>query len=144
MALGIIAIAVVPLFALLPLGVTTQRQSIEDTTIAQIQQKVVGDLQRAEFGELLKVAALDPQIRHFNEQGYEVAEDALQVEDGRQYDVMVTLIHPPLVTGKANFNLIQADLRIALNPGGAKPDPFSGANTDPPIVRSALIAKSSK
>lgn len=144
-ALGIVAFAMVPLMALLPMGAQTQKQSIEESIVAQIQQKIVGDLQRAEFSKLLESAASGPEIYYFDEQGTEVESDTTGVGAGnRLYDVEVTLIHPVELAGESNYYMIQADIRIAANPAGDAFNPFSEANRDDTLRRFAIISKSTQ
>lgn len=106
LAIGIIAFAMVPLLGLLPTGMNMQRRAIENTTLAQIHQVIVGDLQRAEFSQLVNSgssggtgsgggggAAATPKgpfYWYFDDRG--VAVDAANAS--RLYDAQAQLFYP--------------------------------------------------
>ncbi len=148
LTISIIAVALIPLMALLPVGITAQDNAIERTTLGQIQQTITGDLQRTEFDQLvLSSAAQDLPLRFFDAQGTEIAETDLDgaPETGigaRTYDVQTLPTYPAPVAGVANHNLVQAEIRIAFNPRGASSaEVFERPHTF--TRRFALIARTS-
>jgi len=89
MAVGVVAFAFVSLMALLPVGLTTFRRSIDTSVCAQIAQRVVNDAQQTDFDILIDQTNLEqsqagegftfraptiaaPALRYFDDQGMEV------------------------------------------------------------------------
>lgn len=77
-ALGIVAFAVMALIGLLPVGLSSFRQSIDTTVCAQIIQRIVSDAEQADFDILSKNATSTDATffvlptRYFDDQGNEI------------------------------------------------------------------------
>ncbi len=52
LAIGIIAFALIPIMALIPLGLNAASEAIEQTSIAQIVRQIRGDLEKLDFETL--------------------------------------------------------------------------------------------
>jgi len=153
LALGIIAVALIPLIALLPMGLDSQRSAIESTATTQILQTITGDLQRSEFNELVdptNLTATDLPIRYFDELGNEIPESELAnvpaVGTGsRLYDAQVILDYPAPIGQETNYAMVRADIRIAHNPQHEDAETlFADESSDQYLKHFALIAKTSK
>jgi len=121
-ALGIVAFALVPLIALIPLGLQAQRDSIEQTTARQIFQAVIGEIRRADFNTLISgtgASATGTTFRqYFDDQARVVEAD----DPARQYDVYVEIIYPYLLPSDASQEDVYAGARatcwLLKNPDG--------------------------
>jgi len=151
LALGIVAFALLPLVALLPVGLDSQRDAIESTTNAQILQTITGDLQRTEFDQLVNSEQLTTQtipVRHFDDLGNEIEDiDAAPFvgTGARAYDVFVNLEYPAQIGVADNYAIVRAEIRLARNPGGLAPEViFDPSKPEQYSTSFALIAKTSK
>lgn len=150
MALGIIAIALLPLLALVPMGLNNQRSAVETTAITQILQSITGDLQRSEFDQLVNpdtLAVVDLPIRYFDELGSEIdLEEAPAVGTGaRMYDAQITLDYPAFIGSNSTHAMVRAEIRVAFNPQHLGAEVlFADDATNRYVKNFALIAKTSK
>jgi len=134
--------------ALLPMGLTTQRDALSATTIAQIHQSIASDLQRAEFEHLVDETNLQPRelaARAFDDQGSEVALDQQSPIVGTGapvYDVETILQYPAPMASGTNYAMVRAEIRIAFNPGRLDPDSLFDS-PDNYETTFAIIGKSS-
>src|SRR6185295_16320098 len=66
-ALGILAVAVIGLMALMPTGMSQARNAMDITITAQIAQRILSDAEQADFDELIDRTALppDPEKRSY-------------------------------------------------------------------------------
>ena len=64
-AVGILAVAMVALLGLMPAGMTTFRKAMDTSTTAQIAQRVLLDMQQADFDQIL-----DTKNDHGNQSNY--------------------------------------------------------------------------
>lgn len=77
-ALGIVGFALVALMGMLPVGLSSFRQSIDTTVCAQIVQRIVSDAEQSDFDILSKRAASSDATffvlatRYFDDQGNEI------------------------------------------------------------------------
>ena len=120
LALGIVAVAILPAVALLPVGLDVHRSAINLTVGAQILQRVTADLEQASFASLLPPATLP--LRYFDEQGGELltASSPAQPDANspqRVYDVKVLVTSPGVLLGQPSYNLVGVQILVAHNPG---------------------------
>jgi len=124
LAIGIIAVALVPLMALMPTAMQVHRDAVESTLIAQMLQRVTFDAQQTEFENLIDgSSSIGPYF--FDDQGTSVDEN----DPSRLFDVQVTLVSPAIVPsdepdGSSSSNLAQLRIELARNPGGNLQTPF--------------------
>lgn len=150
LALGIIAVALVPLIALVPMGLNNQRSAVESTAMTQVLQTITGDLQRAEFNELVdpnSLQVIDIPIRYFDELGNEITlEDAPVVGTGsRMYDAQIRLQYPAPIGPDSTYAMVRAEIRIAFNPQQQDAEElFADSNPEQYLKNFALIAKTSE
>jgi uncharacterized protein (TIGR02598 family) len=120
------------MFAFLPLGLTTFRQSVETTVGSQIVEGIINDAQQTDFNTLLTSGT----SMYYDDQGNKLSSAA-----GSVYTAQVT-INPQTVLPNAiaavSSNLATVSVRFATNPGQA---PLTGPNAVPSKVYSALIAR---
>jgi len=81
LALGIISVALVALLGMVPIGLNTFRESLEDTVQADILRKLSAQFQEAPFKSLSNLAAM----QYYNEEGVPTNEAAGLL--GVKYDV---------------------------------------------------------
>ena len=135
LALGVVAFGFVAIFGLIPVGLTSFRQSIDTSVGAQIAQVVLNDAAQTDFDQLIlgakgktnetfrKANALDTSgqtlIRYFDDQAVELpptkAAQALYHVNTR-----VTPATPLPKSGTAtsdNTNLATVTVQVANNPG---------------------------
>jgi uncharacterized protein (TIGR02598 family) len=119
LALGVLAFAVVPIFALLPAGMTTFRKAIDASVTTQISQRMVNEAQQTDFNTFI---ATNPPIRYFDDQGEEITTatgTAGSAPAGAIYQVSVHVTSAPTLPGadNCNENLATVTVQIANNPG---------------------------
>ena len=71
LAIGVIAIAIVPMFGLLPAGLNTFRKTMDNTVSAQIAQQVMGEMQQTDFNVLENMSV---DSRYFDRNGVEISD----------------------------------------------------------------------
>jgi uncharacterized protein (TIGR02598 family) len=74
MALGVVAVSLTSMLALMPAGLRIFRDSVESSARADILRKVTSELQQMPFSVLKSSVGGQSQERHFSDQGVEVAE----------------------------------------------------------------------
>ncbi len=119
LALGVLAFAVIPLFGLLPMGMTTFRKAMDASVTTQISQRIVNEAQQTDFNTFI---ATTPSIRYFDDQGEEMttaAGTAGTAPAGAIYQVGVHVTSAPTLPGadNSNENLATVTVQIANNPG---------------------------
>jgi uncharacterized protein (TIGR02598 family) len=132
LAIGIVAFAAAPMFAFLPLGLTTFRQSAETSVGSQIVEQIINDAQQTDFNTLLTSGT----SMYFDDQG-----NKLSSAVGSVYTAQVTVSPQtdlPNSLAIVSSNLATVSVRLATNPGQA---PLTGPNAVPSTVYSALIAR---
>lgn len=135
LAIGVIALAFIPIFSLLPAGLTTFRQAIDNSVGSQIVQRLVGEAQQTDYPTLIATTTYQ---RYFDEQGNEVASDkdyiyTAEISVNSQTELPNASVPP---TG----SLTTVTIKLANNPGH-KPSPFAPGNRVPYTTYTALIAK---
>jgi len=137
MAIGIIAVALIPLFALMPAGMSLHLEAIDTTVSSQIIDKITRDLIQTDFEQVRLMETNPPPIRFFDDQGNEVDESATF----RLYDVQVKITSANL-SGATNVGtLVRVTIDIARNPNADDPATLfaeggdSGALTNPNASR---------
>jgi uncharacterized protein (TIGR02598 family) len=133
-AIGIIAVAVIPLVGLLPSGLGTFRQSIETSVGSQIAQKVINDAQQTNYDLLTAAAGAENNtsgatfttiikpLRYFDADGME-----LTTLSGSIYQVN-TVVNPTTLPGlnTPNYDLATVIVQVAHNPTGIVLNTTSG------------------
>ena len=115
LVIGIMAIAILPLLAMLPLGLNLHRQSIDSTLTAQIVSRVTHEIQQTDFSTLLVQAA--PLVYFFDDQGNLLP---AATDSRRLYDAQATINKlPSLPGGSTTPSLARVRIDIAANPGKA-------------------------
>ena len=129
LAIGVVAFAFIGIFALLPMGMSVSRASMEASVGSQIAQRVINDAQQSDFPELIKDAGGNTitganqtgrkAVRYFDDQGNEVLSTNLSLAI---YHVN-TRITPATAMPKTgtsnadNVNLAVVTVQVASNPG---------------------------
>jgi len=135
MAIGIVSFAFVSLFALLPVGLTTFRQTMDTSIGSQIVQRIVNEAQQTDYPTLINTTSYD---RYFDDQGNEV-----QSIDSSIYTVEVTVTAPtslPNTSTPDSTSLATVMVKLANDPGH-HPAPFDPGSKVPFSVYTAVIAK---
>ncbi len=135
LAIGIVSFAFVSLFALLPAGLTTFRQTMDTTIGSQIVHRIINEAQQTDYPTLVATPTLD---RYFDDQGNEV--DSL---DNSIYTVEVSVTAPtslPNTSTPDSTSLATVIVKLANNPAH-KVSPFETASPNSYSVYSAVIAK---
>lgn len=115
-AIGVMAVALVPVVSLLPIGLDSYRRAVEASVGTQIVQRVVSDLQQSNFSTITSTDGMVKQfpLRYFDDQG---SEKPGLSDEGVIYQVAYgTLTPAPLVGDDAN-HLAQVTIDIVYNPG---------------------------
>lgn len=137
MALGIVAFALLPLFALLPISMNIHRESIEATLTAQMVQCVLHDANQTEFESLTNGNAnLGPY--YFDNEGIQVD----SATTARLFDVKVDVVYPATMPSSGtglSRNLAKLEIQMVRNPGGSIPQPFN--QVVEPLQRHLYVAK---
>ena len=158
-AVGILAVALVALLGLLPGGLTTFRKAMDTSTTAQIAQRILLEMQQAEFSQVTDLAHLpkdatsycpphfsfraptvkDPALRYFDEQGEEVIpkNQTPNVLEQRAivYHVNTRIIpraELPTINETAS-EVAQITIEVARNPGNRNIPIVTGSDSDPNV-----------
>lgn len=143
LCIGIVAFAFVALFALIPMGLTTFRKTVDTTVGSQIAQRVLNEAQQTDFDLLTDGVAretnasgltfrapsrTDERLRYFDEQGNEVvpaAAGSLSANEKLRvvYHVLTRIMLRPARPGDESgtalgaVDLASVTVQIATNPG---------------------------
>lgn len=135
LAIGVIAFAFIAVFALLPVGLNTFRQSIDNSIGSQIVQRLFNEAQQTDFPVLI---ATPPARRYFDDQGNE-----LPGIENSIYTAEITVIAPttlPNTSTPPTASLATVVVKLANNPGH-NVSPFAPTSKVSYGTYSALIAK---
>jgi len=116
-AIGIMAVALVPVVSLLPIGLDSYRKAVEISVGTQIVQRVVSDLQHADFDTITSTNGSGLKqfpIRYFDDQGSEKMEPT---DEGAIYQVAYGTLTPAPLMGNDSAHLAQITIDIIYNPG---------------------------
>ena len=128
LSLGIMAFALLAVFGLMPLGMTTFKKTMDLSVGSQIAQRVIGDAQQSDFDALVTppgagtpaTVAFAAQLRYFDDQG----EEGLSSQPGMIYVVntrVVPATSVPDVGGSSgsvrNVDIATVTVQVANNPG---------------------------
>lgn len=135
LCIGIVAFAFLAIFGLLPVGLTTFRQGIDNTLGSQIVQRLVSEAQQTDYPTLIATAAYQ---RYFDEQGNEVISSKDYI-----YAAEISVIAPttlPNTSTPATDSLATVTIKLASNPAHL-PSPFASTSKVPYTTHTALIAR---
>ncbi len=128
LALGIMAFALVAVFGLMPLGMTTFKKAMDLSVGSQIAQRVMGDAQQSDFDALISSqgatagsggAFAKQPFRYFDDQGAE----GLSTQSGIVYMVNTRVVPSTPVpstggaSGVRNASIATVTVQVAHNPG---------------------------
>ena len=135
LCIGIVAFAFLGVFSLLPVGLSTFRQAIDNSLGSQIVQRLVGEAQQTDYPTLIATAAYQ---RYFDEQGNEVTSDKDYL-----YTAEISVTAPttlPNASTPPTASLATVTIKLANNPGH-NPSPFASTSKVPSTTYTTLIAK---
>ncbi len=158
-AVGILAVALVALLGLLPGGMTNFRKAMDTSITAQIAQRILLDMQQAEFDEVIDAptsgtATVSPdytftapkrgsqQFRYFDEQGGELIppNNGTNLSANQKlamvYQVNVRVMPTASVPAKGDAiagTVAQITVQVARNPGNKTLPVYRSASSDPKI-----------
>ena len=138
LAIGIVSFAFVGMFGLLPAGLNTFRQAIDNSVGSQIVQRLVNEAQQTDFPELIKITTAAPSVRYFDDQGNEMTASGNYL-----YYAELSVLAPTALPGAstpATQSLATVTIRLANNPGH-KASPFDPGSKVSYATYTALIAK---
>jgi len=123
LAIGIVAFAFIPLFGLIPTGLSTFRQAMDTSVGSQIAQRLINEAQLTDFLTLTGTNASptpfvqSPLIRYFDSQGNELPDSTGAIYSVQTRIVPVTQTPYTGIAPTANANLATVTVQIASNPG---------------------------
>lgn len=112
LCLGIIAFAFVSMFGLLPVGLSTFREAMDNSLGSQITQRLVNEAQQTDYPTLIATAVT---LRYFDDQGKEVAALADSI-----YTAEIAVVAPttlPNTITPPTQSLATVTIKLASNPG---------------------------
>lgn len=166
-AVGILAVALVALLGLLPGGMSNFRKAMDTSITAQISQRILHDIEQAEFNEVIDSTNLptdsssycpphysfrapmvnQPAFRYFDEQGEEVIPKADKLSDAEKRAVVYhvnTRIIPraelPTINETAS-QVAQVTVQVARNSGNRDIPIVTGSDSDPNVPDRNLFKK---
>lgn len=166
-AVGILAVSLVALLGLLPGGMTTFRKAMDTSITAQISQRILHDMEQAEFDEVIDAANLPtdptsycpphfsfrapkksaPVLRYFDEQGVEIIPKGATLSEAEKnaviYHVNVRIIpraELPTINETAS-QVAQITVQVARNSGNRNIPIFTGSDSDPNVPDRNLFKK---
>jgi prepilin-type N-terminal cleavage/methylation domain-containing protein len=164
-AVGILAVALVALLGLLPGGMTNFRKAMDTSVTAQIAQRIMHDMEQAEFSEVIDLTHLPtdptsycpphfsfraptvqaPALRYFGEQGEEIIPQAKTPSDAEKREIVYyvnTRIIPraelPTIN-ETGSQVAQITIQIARNSGNRDIPIVAGSPSDPNIPNRNLF-----
>lgn len=168
-AVGILAVALVALMALLPVGMNDFRKAMDISVTAQIAQRIVHDMEQAEFSEVIDITNLpsdptsycpphysfraptvqSPALRYFDEQGVEIIPAGSNLSENEKkavlYYVNIRIIpraQLPIINETAS-QVAQITIQIARNPGHRELMVVTGSDSNPDVPDRNLFQKTS-
>lgn len=135
LAIGIVSFAFVSLFALLPVGLTTFRQTMDTTIGSQIVHRIINEAQQTDYTTLVATPTFD---RYFDDQGNEVSS-----LDNSIYTAEISVTAPtplPNTSTPSSTSLATVIVKFANNPAH-RASPFTTTSPNSYSVYSAVIAK---
>lgn len=115
LALGIVAIAFVPIFGLLPTGLNTARQAINYSIGSNIAQFLFNEAQQTDFNVLTATPDTARPVRYFDNQGSEIkTATSPSVIYHANTRVLATTVYPGAAI--ANANVATVTIQVACNP----------------------------
>lgn len=142
-AVGIVATVFVALMGMIPIGIDTMKDAGEITMRSQIAQKLVGELQLAEWrkdggsGDSV-ILGYDGEERYYDEYGIRVKTKELAL-----YTALIEVKPEPVIlpnAGEGNEFMKQISVKVAYTPPGLDVD-FKDDVVDPDYARySAIVA----
>ena len=124
LAIGIVSFAFLALFALVPAGLTTFRQTMNTTIGSQIVHRIINEAQQTDYPALISAPLSE---RYFDDQGNEV-----QTIENSVYTAQVTVTAPttlPNTSTPDSTSLATVVVKLASNPGH-HPSPFDADESD--------------
>ena len=121
LAIGIMACAILPLVAMLPIGLRLHRQAIDSTVTSQIVSRVTHEVQQTDFSTLTALAA--PLTYYFDDQGNLLGTNTAAANSSlRLYDAQASMNKLPSVPAGTNQgtttpSMLRVRIDIAANPG---------------------------
>ena len=170
-AVGILAVALIALLGLLPGGMTNFRKAMDTSITAQIAQRIMHDMEQAEFSEVIDLTHLPtdatsycpphysfraplvkaPAFRYFDEQGEEVIPKTTKLSDDERkavvYYVNIRIIpRAELPTlNETGSQVAQVTIQVARNPGHQDITPLPPPDpSDPNVPDRNLIQKTAR
>ncbi len=158
-AISILAVALIALLGLMPAGMSNFRKAMDASVTAQIAQRLMHDMEEAEFSTLIDITHLPtdatgycppnfsfrapivqaPKLRYFDEQGEEVilqgtTPSALERQQ-IVYHVNIRIIPRAILPtiNETGSNVAQITIQIARNPGNQTIPIVAGSASDPNI-----------
>ncbi len=139
LAIGIIAIAFVAIFGMLPTGLSTFRKSVDNSLGTQIVQRITNEAKQTDFSTMIQQTA--PVVRYFDDQGDEVETSAHGI-----YTVQTTILYPTLLPNgpggatRPSQNLATVSIKLAHDPTH-NPQVFDSNSAIGFSVYTAVIAR---
>ena len=123
LAIGIMAFAMLPVMALLPIGLNIHRQAIDTTVSAQIISRVTHEVQQTDYSSLpLPPPNGTPLTYCFDDQGNLLTSGSSlslfssYTDNRRLYDVEATIYKPTALTGGTTPSLARVKIDVVSNP----------------------------
>jgi uncharacterized protein (TIGR02598 family) len=146
LALAIIAVAFVPIFGLLPMGLNTFGQAINYSIGSNIAQLLFNEAQQTDFNVLTADPGTARPVRFFDDQGSEVkTAGSPSIIYHANTKVLAPTAYPGATT--PNTNVATVTIQVARNPsnGTLVTDPatglWSGANRQPVLTFSFYVPR---
>jgi uncharacterized protein (TIGR02598 family) len=139
LSIGIVSFAFVGMFGLLPVGLSTFRQAIDNSVGSQIVQRLVNEAQQTDYPTLTDPSH-SPSTRYFDDQGNEVNSDKDSIYTAR---ISVTKTDDPEIKTQSALktaSLATVTIKLANNPAH-KTISFDTPGNAAFATYTALIAK---
>lgn len=132
LALGIMAFALVSIFSLLPLGLTSFRQTMVTATGSQIAQQIFDEVQQSDFDTLVHDSSggtgtlFTRPVRYFDERGTEVATAQAGAIYWVNTRILASTAMPGPTAGYNNVDVATVTVQVANNPANRSIDFIGG------------------
>ena len=126
LAIGVVAIAIIPVFGLIPTGLNTFHKAIDASVGSQIAQRLIVEAQQTDFATLIGANSSrfvqtvnNSTLRYFDDQGTELTGASISSAIYRTQVVVVPNTQTP-GPQPSNVNLATVTVQVANNPRKAQ------------------------
>lgn len=118
LALGVVSVALIPLFGLLPAGLGTFRGSIDRSVSTQIAQAIISEARQTDFANLTTLQTAAGSPLRFTEEGDKTTDASKTIYVARV--TVETQVGVPSTASFTNSSIARVRVNVANSPNGSE------------------------